>query len=372
MAKDSGPSALLLLTLAAAGLLTASSHLSPAAKGARQAGNQASNTTPGSRKAAVGGSSAGWSANSPVQIPARGWWTVLKRVYVGFMDDRLMTEAAGVTFYTLLAIFPAIATLISLYGFFADPATVGQQVMSLQGVLPGGGIDLIEEQVKSLTANGRQALGLGVAIGVLTSLWSANQGIKGLFDALNVVYHEKEKRGYFVRTLVCLAFTLGAIVFIMVAMAAVVVVPIVLNFFGMTGDWSTWLLAELRWPLLMVVLGLFLAAVYRFGPSRTLAKWRWISGGSVFATITWVLASWGFSYYVAHFGSYNKTYGSLGAAIGFMTWIWISTMIVLLGGELNAELEQQTGRDTTVGKSKPIGQRGANKADVKLNSPARA
>ncbi len=361
MAKDSGPSTAVLVALAAIGLLTAtySSGRAPAV-----AGPSSNDTTPGSAKRAVSGSDAGQDATHPLQIPPRGWWTVAKRVFAGFNDDRLMTEAAGVTFYTLLAIFPAVATLVSLYGLFADPATVNDQLQSIQGVVPSGGLDIISAQVKSLTANGRQALGFGVLVGLLTSLWSSNQGIKGLFDALNVVYHEKEKRGFVWRTVMTLGFTLGAMVFILLAMGAIVVVPIILTFFGF-GDWATTLIAAARWPVLMVLLGLFLAVVYRFGPSRTQARWQWISYGSAFAGITWLVASIGFSYYVANFGSYNKTYGSLGAAIGFMTWIWISTMIVLLGGELNAELEQQTRHDTTVGPEKPIGERGAYKADVK-------
>ncbi len=360
MAKDSGPSTVVLVTLAAIGLLTASFGGEKAARATSSNGPQ-----PGDGKAAVQGSGAGREANSPLEIPARGWWTVAKRVFTGFNDDRLMTEAAGVTFYTLLAIFPAVATLVSLYGLFADPVSVNDQLKSIEGVVPGGGLDIISAQVKALTSNGRQALGFGLVIGVLTSLWSSNQGIKGLFDALNVVYHEKEKRGFVWRTVITLGFTLGAIVFILLAMAGVVVVPAILAFVGF-GDWATTLLAAARWPVLMVVLALFLSLIYRFGPSRTQARWQWVSYGSAFAAITWLVASLGFSYYVSNFGSYNKTYGSLGAAIGFMTWIWISTMIVLLGGELNAEMEQQTERDTTVGPPKPMGSRGAYKADVKV------
>ncbi len=355
MAKDSGPSTVLLLTLAAAGLLAATyggGRTAPAGQSV------------GGGKAATRSSGAGGQADSPAQIPARGWWDVAKRVFAGFSDDRLMTEAAGVTFYTLLAIFPAVATLVSLYGLISDPASVNDQLASLQGVVPSGGLDIITQQVKALTSNPKQSLGLAFGIGLLTSLWSSNQGIKGLFDALNVVYHEKEKRSLVSRTLLTLGFTLSAIAFIIVAMSAIVVLPIVLNFIGL-GSWLATLLAWLRWPALMVVLVLFLSAVYRFGPSRENAKWRWVTYGSVFATVLWLAASVGFSYYVANFGSYNKTYGSLGAAIGFMTWIWISSIIVLLGGELNAELEQQTEKDTTTGAPMPMGQRGAFKADVK-------
>jgi membrane protein len=366
MAKESGPSTALLVALAALGLLTA---VYGRATGTAQAPGRLPGSrhdiTPGSEKRAVETNIAGREATTPLEIPPSGWVTVFKRVAVGFNDDRLMTEAAGVTFYTLLAIFPAIATLISLFGLFADPAVVNDQLQNLQGVLPGGGLDIITSQVKSLTSNGRQALHAGVLIGLFTSLWSSNQGIKGLFDALNVVYHEKEKRGFVWRTVITLGFTLGAIVFILLAMGAIIVVPLIISFFGL-GSWATALLASARWPALMVVLGLFLAAVYRFGPSRTQARWQWVSYGSAFAAVVWLLASIGFSYYVANFGSYNKTYGSLGAAIGFMTWIWISTIIVLVGGELNAELEQQTWHDTTVGPPKPMGSRGAYKADVKL------
>ena len=360
MAKDSGPSTALLLALATAGLL-ASTFSRGGTAPIRSEGPKA----PGQAKRKADTSRAGRDADSPHQIPARGWWAVAKRVFAGFNEDRLMTEAAGMTFYTLLAIFPAIATLVSLYGLISDPASVNDQLASLQGIVPGGGLDIITQQVKSLTANPKQALGFAFALGLLTSLWSSNQGIKGLFDALNVVYHEKEKRGLVRRTLVTLAFTLSALVFIILAMSAIVVVPVILNFLGLEGSSVAALLALARWPVLLVMLVFFLSATYKFGPSRAQARWRWVSWGSGFAAVTWLLASVGFSYYVANFGSYNKTYGALGAAVGFMTWIWISSIIVLLGGELNAELEQQTEQDTTVGAPVPMGQRGAYKADVK-------
>jgi membrane protein len=284
----------------------------------------------------------GLGARSPAEIPGRGWWIAIKQTANGFSEDRLMTEAAGCTFYTLLAIFPALASLISLYGLIADPATIAAQLATLEGVVPGGGMDILKDQVASLTSHGSQALGFGLISGVLISLWSANSGIKSLFDALNIVYHEKEQRGFFFRTLISFCFTLGALLFMIVSLASIVVVPIVFNFMGL-GTALPVILAVLRWPLMVVVLTLFLGLIYRFGPSRQHVHWQWVTWGSAFASITWVIASLAFSYYVANFGSYNKTYGSLGAAVGFMTWIWISTMVVLLGGELNAELERQAG-----------------------------
>ena len=308
------------------------------------------------------GTGRGQAAAKPSDIPARGWWDILKRVAAQVSSDRLLTEAAGVTFYALLAIFPALAALISLYGLVADPRTISDHLAALEGILPGGGMDIIREQVQALTSGPPKALGFGVLFGLATSLWSANQGTKALFDALNVVNDETETRGFLRRTATTLAFTVGALAFVVLAMAAVVVVPVVLNFVGL-GGLADELVRAVRWPLLLAVVGLLLALIYRYGPSREKAKWRWVSWGSGFAAVSWLAGSAAFSWYVSHFGSYNKTYGSLGAAVGFMTWIWISTTIVLVGGELNAELEHQTARDTTTGPEAPRGARGASKAD---------
>ena len=285
----------------------------------------------------------GAGAQRPTQIPRQGWWIAVKQTVNGFSDDRLMTEAAGMTFYTLLALFPAIATLISLYGLVANPATIADQLQSAEGVVPSGGLDIIRQQVAALTSHGPQALGVAFISSLLVSLWSANSGIKSLFDALNVVYHERETRSFVWRTVVSFCFTMGAMLFLIMALTSIVVVPIVFNYIGLGSELPV-ILAVLRWPLLVVVLTLFLGLVYRYGPSRNHVHWQWVSWGSAFASIAWVIVSLAFSYYVANFGSYNTTYGSLGAAIGFMTWIWISSMVVLLGGELNAELERQAGR----------------------------
>ncbi len=305
----------------------------------------------------------GHDAAKPSEIPARGWWAIAKRVAAKVSSDRLLTEAAAITFYALLALFPALAATVSLYGLIADPATISDQLDTLSGVVPGGGMQIISDQVHSLTANGDKALGFAALLGLATSLWSANQGTKALFDALNVVYAETEKRGFLLRTAVTLAFTLGGIVFVLLAMTAVVAVPVVLNFVGLGGVADP-LLRILRWPLMLVALAALLACIYRFGPSRERARWQWVSWGGGFAAVTWVIGSIAFSYYVSHFGSYDKTYGSLGAAVGFLTWIWLSATIVLIGAELNAETEQQTARDTTAGPEQAPGLRGANKADA--------
>ncbi len=308
---------------------------------------------------------AGRYARSPHEIPPKGWWTVAKRAGAGFVQDRIMAEAASVTFYVLLALFPALAAFISIYGLFTDPASVGTELASLASFVPGDGMDIIQGQITALTAKGSGTLGFAAIIGLLVSLWSANNGIKSLIGALNVVYHEHEKRSYVRLTLVAFAFTIGTIIFGILALFTVVAIPILLNFLGL-GFATAVLISLLRWPAMLAVVAVMLAVIYRYGPSRNWARWRWVSWGGAFAAMFWILLSLAFSFYVANFANYNKTYGSLGAVIGFMTWIWISTIIVLMGGELNAELEQQTEMDSTVGPEKPPGQRGAFKADVKI------
>ncbi|GGD24700.1 YihY/virulence factor BrkB family protein [Aureimonas glaciei] len=304
----------------------------------------------------------GRTADTPSAMPAQGWKDILLRVFREFSEDRLMLVAAGVTFYVLLALFPAITALISIYGLFTDTAGLTEQIRALSGVLPGGAVDIVSEQMARVAGQGDGALGLGLLFGLGLALWSANAGMKTLFDALNIVYEEKEKRSFVRLTLISLAFTLGSLVFVLLTLGAIVVLPIALKFVGL-GGLEAWLLL-LRWPAMLVVAVLGLTLIYRVGPSRTGAKWRWLSWGAILAAVLWLGFSLAFSWYVTNFGNYDETYGSLGAAIGFMTWIWISTILVLIGAELNAELEHQTAVDTTVHQPRPMGTRGAEMADT--------
>jgi membrane protein len=304
----------------------------------------------------------GRSADTPSEIPAQGWKDILLRVYHGISEDRILLVAAGVTFYLLLSIFPGIAALFSIYGLFANPADIAGHLDALANVAPGGAIDLLREDMTRLASNGETTLGLGFLVSLAVSLWSTNSGVSAIFDALNIVYEEKEERGLVRFYLTTLTFTLASIVFILLAIAVVVLLPVVLNFIPLPG--GTDLLVKIaRWPMLFVLTALALAALYRYGPSRAKARWRWITWGSAFATVMWIAASVLFSWYVASFGSYNKTYGSLGAIIGFMTWIWISIIVVLVGAKIDAEMEHQTARETTTGQPKPLGMRGARMAD---------
>jgi membrane protein len=304
----------------------------------------------------------GRRAKTPAEIPARGWKDVFWRTLKGFNSDRILSVAAGVAFYVLLAIFPAVAALVSLYGLFADRGTIGAHLVILSGVLPDGALQIIADQVTRI-AGQKSGLGLAFFSGLAISLWTANAGMKALFDAMNVVYQEDEKRGFVMLNLRSLGFTLGAITFLLFALSAIVVVPIILNSIGFPSD-SEETLSLLRWPILFIMTLFVLAMLYRYGPSRRQAKWKWITSGSVLAASLWLSGSLAFSWYVGNFGNYNATYGSLGAAVGFMTWIWLSATIVLLGGELNAEIEHQTARDTTIGRPKPLGERGAHMADT--------
>jgi membrane protein len=307
--------------------------------------------------------SVGHDATRPSQIPGRGWWSIVKRVAWESSEDRVMTEAAGITFYALLSLFPALTAMVSLYGLFADRQAIGEHLNDLEGVLPQGGMSIISGQLERLVSSPQEALGFGAIIGLGAALWSANQGTKAMLDALNIVYEETEKRSFIARTLLSLAMTLGALVFMLVALGAIIVMPIVLNFIWL-GTATETILSLSRWPIMLLGMTFMLALLYRYGPSRQPARWRWVSYGGVFAAVTWLLASAGFTFYVARFGNYDATYGSLGAVIGFMTWIWISAIVVLVGAELNAEMEHQTARDTTTGPERRPGQRGAVMADT--------
>lgn len=295
----------------------------------------------------MGGRSAddgrGRSAITPSEIPAKGWKDIVLRVYRGISDDRVLANAAGVVFFALLAVFPGIAAMVSIYGLFADPTTIAQHLDAASGVLPSGAIEVIRDQLTRLTAQGSAALGVSFVIGLAIALWSANGGIKALFDALNVVYQEKEERSFIKLNATSLVFTIGMIVFLLIALAAVVVLPVALEHFPLH-EVTSLVLKIARWPVLLVLVALGLSLIYRYGPSRGEPQWRWITPGSAFAAIAWVIASLLFSWYATNFGSFNKTYGSLGAVIGFMTWMWLSIIVVLVGGKVNAEVEHQTAR----------------------------
>jgi membrane protein len=286
----------------------------------------------------------GQVASKPIDIGMRAWQHSLRLVYDNFNQHRIMMVAAGVTFYILLALFPAIAALVSLYGLFADPTTIGQHLTDLSSFMPESAIQVIGDQLNRLTANGASALSATFLVMLAISLWSANSGMKAIFDALNVVYGEREKRGFIKLNALSLAFTICGIGLMLIALSAVVVLPVVLQFIGLS-SMTHWIITIGRWPILIMVIVPGIAVVYGCGPSRGKAQWRWISWGSAFAVVAWLLVSLLFSYYTSHFNSYNRTYGSLGAIFGFMTWIWLSVTVILLGAEMDAEIERHARHD---------------------------
>ena len=299
----------------------------------------------------------------PAEIPWPGWKDILLRLYQRISRDRILLIAAGVTFYLILALFPGISALVSIYGLFFDPKSMVSHLDLVAGVAPGGAVDVLREQLIRLGQQSGTTLGISFLISLAIALWSATSGVKAIFDGLNVAYEEKEKRNFFKLTAVALMSTIGLMVFVVLLLAAVIALPVVLNYFPLTGLTNI-LLKIARWPILLVLVAVALSILYRYGPSRAEPKWKWITWGSASATLLWLVASILFSWYVANFGSYNKTYGSLGAVIGFMTWMWLSIIVVLIGAQLNAEMEHQTAQQSTSGPPKPIGERGAQMADT--------
>ena len=305
----------------------------------------------------------GRHAQSPANIPAKGWKDILWRTYEQINEDRLLAVAAGVVFYGLLALFPAITALVSSYALLADAKTVNEHMAFLADFLPEGSFSIIQDQVSRVLSKGDMKLGGTFLASLALAIWSANGGVKAIIDALNVVYDEKEKRGFLKLNAVSLAFTVAGVIGILTAIGLVVAAPAILSMIGLKS--STDLLIRFgRWPLLAMLLLFGLAVLYRYAPSRRSPKWRWISVGSVVATITWIIGSALLSYYLANFGHYDATYGSLGAAIALMVWMWMSTIVILFGAELNSEIEHQTLADSTSGAPKPLGMRGARMADT--------
>ena len=305
----------------------------------------------------------GRGAENPSDIPPKGWWDVFWRLYTGAMDDNIMLVAGGVTFYLLLALVPALTAFVSLFGLFANPDTIAGHVPSLRGVLPADGIELIQSELDALLAQETGALTFGFLFSYAFALWITTNGVKAMIGALNIAYDEVEKRSFVRLTLVSLAFTLAVMATAIVMLSLVAAMPVALAALGPPGlDLS--LLRLLRWPILLVLIAVGLAIVYRHGPSRSDPKWRWVTWGSALATTVWMAASVAFTLYLENFADYNATYGSLGALVGFLFWVWLSVLIVIVGAALNAEMERQTAKDTTDPPGRAMGERGAVVADT--------
>jgi membrane protein len=303
----------------------------------------------------------GRNANQPSDLPKAGWKDILWRTKEEMKNDNLSIVAAGVAFYVFLGIIPALGALISVWGLIAEPAVIQQQVDSMAGMLPAQVIEILDEQMTRIASQKSSAL-LGTIIGVLLAVWSGAKAMKSLITALNITYAEKETRGFIRLNVTAIALTVAGIAGFLLAVGIIVVLPVALGYVGL-GSTAAALVNIVRWPLLAVFAAIGLSILYQYGPDRDPARWRWVSWGAVIATIMWIAVSAGFSFYVANFGSYNKTYGTLGAVVVFLLWLLISAYTVLFGAELNAEMEHQTKRDTTKGPDQPQGERNAYVAD---------
>ena len=297
------------------------------------------------------------------QIPWAGWKDILWRTFTRTGEDRLLPTAAGVVFFGLLAVFPAITALVSCYGLFAKASTIGANLQALAVMLPEGGFRIVQDQISRVLGKGNTQLGATFLFGLCFAFWSANAGVKAVIDALNIAYEEREKRGFLELNLISLTFTVGGIAALLLMVGAVVAFPLALDHIGLAPE-SQFIVSTARWPFLFVVLVFALSVLYRLGPSRPAPRWEWLSAGTLAAALLWIAGSSSLSWYLSNFGHYDATYGSRGAAIDLMMWMWMSAIVVLCGAELNSEIEHWTALDTTGETSKPRRTRDAVKAEA--------
>ncbi len=305
----------------------------------------------------------GRDAEHPFQIPRLGWKDIAVRVKDEWGDDHVGLSAAAVAFYSFLALIPGLAALISILGLVAQGRNPEEVITDLFGALPDDARSLLTDQLGTISSQSSGSLSFGLVISLALSLWTASGAIGQLVNTINIAYDEEETRSWFHRKAMALGLTLGAIMFVAFAVFVVVAFPELISRTGL-GVGTRRLLNILIWPGLALSFGCALALLYRIAPDRSAAHWKWVSVGSIFAVLAWVAVTLGFRFYVSSFGSYNETYGSLAAVVVILLWLWLTGVIVLLGAEINAEIEHQTEVDTTVGGEQPIGRRGAVKADT--------
>jgi membrane protein len=310
----------------------------------------------------------GTQARRPSAIPLRGWWQVTRRGWRESQEDNVPLLSAGVAFWLFLSLFPSVIALITVYGLVTDPQEAARQVEQVATALPEAARSTLVEQVEQIAGSQEQALTFGLVSSLLGALWGASAGVMNLIKAVNIAYDEDERRGFVKLRAVALATTLGMVLFVAVSLALVAVAPVVLDTLGL-GALASVASQVLRWAGLVVLVTVALALLYRYAPSRESAELHWVSAGAGVATLVWLAASVGFSYYVSSFGSYNETYGAIAGVIVLLLWLYVTSFIVLLGAEINAEAEHQTTYDTTTGPDRPMGQRGAHVADTYPGEP---
>jgi membrane protein len=296
-------------------------------------------------------------AASPLDMTWLGWKDVFSRFIGNLLENRIPSLAGAVAFFTLLSLVPALSLFVTIYRYFTDPATIATQLYGLTLVLPEAGRELIREQAVRLASQGAASLSTTFIISFLVAAWSANAAVKAVFDALNIIYRQREKRSFVKLNLVSLMTTISGVVILALALTAIAIVPVITALFPFAHELER--LARLvRWPTFFVVATMAVAWLYWIGPCRRPPRFAWVLPGAVVSALLWAAASWGFSWYVSTLGNYTATYGSLATVVVFMTWLWLSATIVLAGAELNAELEHQIARDAKTGRLRPLDARG--------------
>ena len=302
-------------------------------------------------------------AQRPSDIAWRGWWDVLWRVKDQLDEDNVSIVAAGLALYSLLAVFPSLAAAVAIYGLVASPEAIQAQMQAFGGMLPAGTVEILHDQLQKLVSQRNETLSIGVIIGIVLALWSARKGMVALITAINVAYNEHDRRSFLVRTAMSLAFTIGGVLGFILVIVLGVAVPVVLKFVPL-GIAAEWVLLGVRWAMLWLIAIFALATLYRFAPHRTRPRWEWVNAGSVIAATLWLLGSVLFAVYVRNFDSFGEAYGAIAGVVVMLMWFYVSAYVVILGAEINSELERQTVIDTTTGPSKPLGERGAYSADT--------
>ena len=298
---------------------------------------------------------------TPTAIHLKDWWAILVRVFHRVMDDNVGLLSAGIAFYAFLSIFPALAAALMIWGLFTDVTALSSQLQALRELAPDA-FGLVADQMVTISTQDSSGLTLGLIVSIVLAFWSASGGVAALMQAMNMAYHETEKRGFIQLNLLKLAFTVAGILFVGLSVAAIAAVPPILKSLYL-GAFVEALANLVHW---LVIIAAFMAAcamIYRIAPSRARARWRWIIPGAITAGLIWLVASIAFSAYLENFNAYNATFGSLGAVAALLMWFWISAYAICLGAELNAQLELFTAVDTTIDQPARRGRRGAYVAD---------
>jgi len=330
-------------------------------RGRTAASSEVQGTTQDDQRRA-GESGRGRHADKPSEIPAAGWKDIAKRVKTEVKNDNVPLLSAGVAFYSLLALFPALVAVVSMYGLVADPGEVATQLKSLTRAMPKEAADLIIKQVRTIASSSSGALGVTVVVGIALALWSASSGMKWLMSALSLIYDEREDRKFVKLRGMALILTVGAAAALVITIGLLAATPSLARAVGL-GSVGVVVFNVLKWPLLLALVVAGLTALYRYGPNRNTAKWAWVTWGSGIAAAIWLVASIGFAVYASLAGSFSKNYGSFAGIVVLMLWLYLTVLAILIGAEINSEMEHQTAKDTTTGEPEPLGSRDATMAD---------